>query len=317
MIDQSKLVYLVDRTIGSKGQKLKKQNEYMYWSPFVSHHKPKLQINIVTGKWHCWVSNAGGHNLFQLFKKLNATREQFTELGTIVGDKPYKKRNDDSEKKNKQVELPKEFLSLSYKHPSPVYRHAISYLQKRGITYEDILKYGIGYCDEGLYTNRIIIPSYDEDGQLNFFVGRDIFESKMKYRNSPTPKDVVGFELFINWDEPIVLCEGPFDAIAIKRNAIPLFGKTILSNLRRKIIEKKVKQVYISLDRDAFQDSLKMVEGFMKNNIDVYFVNLPEKDPSDLGFEKVIPLLKETEKMKFSDLMRYKLNGKIKKSINI
>jgi len=316
-MDSSKLVYLVDRTIGSKGQKLKKQNEYMYWSPFVSHHKPKLQINIVTGKWHCWVSNAGGHNLFQLFKKLNATREQFTELGTIVGDKPYKKRNDDSEKKNKQVELPKEFLSLSYKHPSPVYRHTISYLQKRGITYEDILKYGIGYCDEGLYTNRIIIPSYDEDGQLNFFVGRDIFESKMKYRNSPTPKDVVGFELFINWDEPIVLCEGPFDAIAIKRNAIPLFGKTILSNLRRKIIEKKVKQVYISLDRDAFQDSLKMVEGFMKNNIDVYFVNLPEKDPSDLGFEKVIPLLKETEKMKFSDLMRYKLNGKIKKSINI
>jgi len=316
-MDSSKLVYLVDRTIGSKGQKLKKQNEYMYWSPFVSHHKPKLQINIVTGKWHCWVSNAGGHNLFQLFKKLNATREQFTELGTIVGDKPYKKRNDDSEKKNKQVELPKEFLSLSYKHPSPVYRHAISYLQKRGITYEDILKYGIGYCDQGLYTNRVIIPSYSEDGQLNFFVGRDIFESKMKYRNSPTPKDVVGFELFINWDEPIVLCEGPFDAIAIKRNAIPLFGKTILSNLRRKIIEKKVKQVYISLDRDAFQDSLKMVEGFMKNNIDVYFVNLPEKDPSDLGFEKVIPLLKETEKMKFSDLMRYKLNGKIKKSINI
>jgi len=316
-MDSSKLVYLVDRTIGSKGQKLKKQNEYMYWSPFVSHHKPKLQINIITGKWHCWVSNAGGHNLFQLFKKLNATREQFTELGTIVGDKPYKKRNDDSEKKNKQVELPKEFLSLSYKHPSPVYRHTISYLQNRGITYEDILKYGIGYCDEGLYTNRIIIPSYDEDGQLNFFVGRDIFESKMKYRNSPTPKDVVGFELFINWDEPIVLCEGPFDAIAIKRNAIPLFGKTILSNLRRKIIEKKVKQVYISLDRDAILDSLKMVEEFMKNDIDVYFVNLPEKDPSDLGFENVIPLLKETEKMKFSDLMRYKLNGKVKKSINI
>jgi DNA primase len=317
MIDQSKLVYLVDRTIGSKGQKLKKQNEYMYWSPFVSHHKPKLQINIVTGKWHCWVSNAGGHNLFQLFKKLNATREQFTELGTIVGDRPYKKRNDDSEKKNKQVELPKEFLSLSYKHPSPVYRHAISYLQKRGITYEDILKYGIGYCDQGLYTNRVIIPSYSEDGQLNFFVGRDIFESKMKYRNSPTPKDVVGFELFINWDEPIVLCEGPFDAIAIKRNAIPLFGKTILSNLRRKIIEKKVKQIYISLDQDAVLDSIKMVEDFMKNDIDVYFVNLPEKDPSDLGFKKVIPLLKETEKMKFSDLMRYKLNGKIKKSINI
>ena len=315
-MDSNKIVYLLDRVIGSKGQKLKKPNEYMYWSPFVVHHKPKLQVNIVTGKWHCWVSNAGGHNLFQLFKKLNATNDQFTELRGIVDEISYGYESKEVRKEGK-VELPKEFLSLVYKHPSPVYKNAMVYLQRRGITYEDILKYNIGYCDQGLYTNRVIIPSYDEDGKLNFFVGRDIFESKMKYRNSPTSKDVVGFELFINWDEPIVLCEGPFDAIAIKRNVIPLFGKTILSNLRRKIIEKKVKQVYISLDRDAFQDSLKMVEEFMKNNIDVYFVNLPEKDPSDLGFENVIPLLKETEKMKFSDLMRYKLNGKVKKSINI
>jgi len=315
-VDSNKIVYLLDRVIGSKGQKLKKPNEYMYWSPFVSHHKPKLQINIITGKWHCWVSNEGGHNLFQLFKKLNATNDQFTELRGMVDETSYGYESKEV-KKERKVELPKEFLSLVYKHPSPVYKNAMMYLQRRGITYEDILKYNIGYCDQGLYTNRVIIPSYDEDGQLNFFVGRDIFESKMKYRNSPTPKDVVGFELFINWDEPIVLCEGPFDAIAIKRNVIPLFGKTILSNLRRKIIEKKVKQVYISLDRDAILDSIKMVEDFMKNDIDVYFVNLPEKDPSDLGFEKVIPLLKETEKMKFSDLMRYKLNGKVKKSISI
>ncbi len=315
-MDSNKIVYLLDRVIGSKGQKLKKPNEYMYWSPFVVHHKPKLQVNIITGKWHCWVSNAGGHNLFQLFKKLNATNDQFTELRGMVDETSYGYESKEVKKEGK-VELPKEFLSLVYKHPSPVYKNAMMYLQRRGITYEDILKYNIGYCDQGLYTNRVIIPSYSEDGQLNFFVGRDIFESKMKYRNSPTPKNVVGFELFINWDEPIVLCEGPFDAIAIKRNAIPLFGKTILSNLRRKIIEKKVKHIYISLDRDAFQDSLKMVEDFMKNDIDVYFVNLPEKDPSDLGFEKVIPLLKETEKMKFSDLMRYKLNGKVKKSINI
>ncbi|MDP7195147.1 MAG: hypothetical protein QF864_03005, partial [SAR202 cluster bacterium] len=71
---------------------------------------------------------------------------------------------------------------MVYKHPSPVYKNAMMYLQKRGITYEDILKYGMGYCDQGLYTNRVIIPSYKEDGQLNFFVGRDIFQSKMKYR---------------------------------------------------------------------------------------------------------------------------------------
>ena len=83
----------------------------------------------------------------------------------------------------------------------------LSYLKRRGLTHEDILKYNIGYCESGLFSNRVIIPSYDENGQLNFFVGRDIYDSPMKYKNSSTTKDVVGFELFVNWDEPIVLCE--------------------------------------------------------------------------------------------------------------
>jgi len=121
------------------------------------------------------------------------------------------------------------------------------YLQRRGITYEDILKYNIGYCDQGLYTNRVIIPSYSEDGQLNFFVGRDIFESKMKYRNSPTPKDVVGFELFINWDEPIVLCEGPFDAIAIDGVAI---GGSNINYQQAQIINQLDKEVIFVPDQD-------------------------------------------------------------------
>ena len=45
----NKIVYLLDRVIGSKGRKLPKPNEYMYWSPFVVHHKPKLQVNGIVG----------------------------------------------------------------------------------------------------------------------------------------------------------------------------------------------------------------------------------------------------------------------------
>ena len=105
--------------------------------------------------------------------------------------------------------------------------------------------------------------------------------------------------------------------MAIKRNSIPLFGKQILNSLKRKIIEKKVRKIYISLDRDAMSDSLKMIEEFMRNGIDVYFVNLTEKDPSDLGFEKMIDILYQTVKMKFSDLMRYKLNGKKRSIISL
>ena len=312
-----KIINLLNRVIGNHGRRLKKSNEYMFWSPFISHHKPKLQINTQTQKWHCWVSNQGGHNLFQLFKKLKASREQFDELSDIVG-KP--KSLSSKYEKNKQkdiVRLPNEFKPLWKDDVSIIKKHAMAYLNSRGIKIIDIIRYGMGYCEEGLYANRIIVPSYSSDGDLNYFVGRDIYGGGFKYKNPPVSKDVIGFDLFINWNEPIVLCEGVFDAIAIRRNAIPLFGKTIPKSLMKKIYEKQVKQIYILLDSDAISDSIKMTDNLMKNGINVYYVNLSEEDPSDMGFKKVINLIKETKQTSFSDLMRMKLNGKTKKYMEI
>ena len=309
-----KIINLLNRVIGNHGRRLKKADEYMYWSPFTSHHKPKLQINVKTGKWHCWVSNQGGHNLFQLFKKLKASREQFTELGDLVG-KPSHSLSSASKKES--VHLPKEFKPLWTKDGGIIQKHAMAYLKRRGITKGDILRYGIGYCDEGLYSNRVIIPSYNSDAELNYFVGRDIYKGGMKYKNPPISKNIIGFDLFINWDEPIVLCEGVFDAIAIKRNAIPLFGKTVPKLLMKKIYEKCTNTIYILLDRDAIKDSIKMIDGFMKNGINVYFVNIKEDDPSDMGFYKTINLIKDTKLTSFSDLVRMKLNGKKRKYMEI
>ena len=290
----------------------------MYWSPFTSHHKPKLQINVKTGKWHCWVSNQGGHNLFQLFKKLKANREQFTELGELVGSPKSLSLSSNRDKVNDKIlRLPNEFKPMWSNGGGIIQKHSWVYLQNRGITKGDILRYGIGYCEEGLYANRVIIPSYDSGGELNYFVGRSIYKDGMKYKNPPVSKDVIGFDLFINWDEPIVLCEGVFDAIAIKRNAIPLFGKTVPKSLMKKIYENCVKSIYILLDRDAMKDSIKMIDDFMKNGIDVYFVNLEEGDPSDVGFEKTINLIKETKQTSFSDLMRMRLNGKKRRYMEI
>jgi len=311
-----RIINLLSRVIGNTGRRLKKSNEYMFWSPFISHHKPKLQINVQTQKWHCWVSNQGGHNLFQLFKKLKASKEHFDELVELVGDKKYVRKNTNKEDK-KIVRLPNEFKPLWLDGNSIIRKHAIVYLKNRGITLIDVIRYGMGYCEEGLYANRIIVPSYSSDGELNYFVGRDIYEGGMKYKNPPVSKDVIGLDLFINWNEPIVLCEGVFDAIAIRRNAIPLFGKTIPKSLMKKIYEKQVKQIYILLDSDAIMDSIKMTDSLMKNGINVYYVNLSEEDPSDMGFKKVINLIKETKQTSFSDLMRMKLNGKTKKYMEI
>ena len=311
----NKIVNLLNRVLNSNGTKLKKLNEYMYWSPFVSHHKPKLQINIQNGKWHCWVSNVGGRNLFQLLKKIGASKQHFDELRELVDDIPRYKS--ESKEVGKKVLLPKEFKPLKNGGDGIVRRHALTYLHNRGIDDSDILKYNIGYCDEGFYSNRVIIPSYDSEGQLNFFVGRDFYNSIMKYRNSTTTKDIIGFDLFVNWDEPIILCEGVFDAMSFKRNAIPLFGKNVMSCLQKKIIESKVNTIYLALDNDAINDSVKISENFINNGIDVRMMQLKEKDPNEIGFKSLLYLINKTTKTKFSDLMRLKLNGRTKKYMEI
>jgi hypothetical protein len=140
----------------------------------------------------------------------------------------------------------------------------------------------------------VIIPSYDAEGNLNYFTGRS-FEKEpfIKYRNPEASRDIIPFELFINWIT-LNLCEGPFDAIAIKRNAIPLLGKNIQQNLMKKIVTSKVEKIYIALDTDAQKQALKFAEYFINEGKEVYFMDLEGKDPSEMGFNNFTKLIQKT-----------------------
>ena len=301
------VINILDKALKSKGQNLKKVNEYMWWSPFIQHHKPKLQVNVQTGKWHCWVSNQGGHNLFQLLKQVGAPRELYKELSDTLGTTYYTSEKKDD--KQVTLNLPKEAKPLWNGGDSVQKLHALKFIYERGLDMSDVIRYNLHYCLNGIYQNRIIIPSYDSNGQLNYFVGRDFYKGGMKYKNPPVPKDIIGFDLYVNWSEPIILCEGVFDAMAIKNNSIPLFGKTILPKLYKKIVENRVSHVTICLDDDAFKDSIEMASKFMDNGIEVNFVNLKGKDPSDLGYKNMINQLDTSTGMNFKELMRMKIYG--------
>ena len=166
----------------------------------------------------------------------------------------------------------------------------------------------MGFCSSGGYSNRIIIQSYDADGKLNYFLARDIFpNSKFKYKNPPMSKDTVAFELFINWNEPIILCEGAFDAIAIRNNVIPLLGKFPSKTLIKRLVEKKVKTIYVALDNDAKKDAIKLSKFLMDYGISTYLLEMNDKDPSELGFTKFWDIVKNTKQSKFSDIIRGRL----------
>ena len=300
------LVNLVDSVLGA-GKRTARGNK-AYHCPYCNHHKPKLEVNFTQHKkgynpWHCWACDKKGSRVSQIFKKVGASSEKFEELTKLIGSEvEYKQATNTTE-----LKLPEEFKPIIGSRDI-VARHAFAYLKNRGITKDDIEKYNIGYCESGRYTKMVIIPSYDETGKLNYFTGRS-FEKEpyVKYRNPETSRDIVPFELFINWNIPIILCEGPFDAIAIKRNVIPLLGKNIQSNLMKKIVTSAVEKIYIALDKDAQKQALNFCERLMNEGKEVYLVNLEDKDPSEMGFENFTKLIQETYPLTLSELLEKKL----------
>ena len=221
----------------------------------------------------------------------------------LIGDEvEYKKSNTQDD-----LKLPKEYKPI-LGSSDIIARHAMSYLKSRGISSDDIEKYSIGYCESGRYAKMVIIPSYDENGKLNYFTGRS-FEKEpfIKYRNPEASRDIIPFGLFVNWDIPLILCEGPFDAIAIKRNAIPLLGKNIQQNLMKKIVASKVEKIYIALDTDAQKQALKFAEYFINEGKEVYFMDLDGKDPSEMGFKNFTNLIQNTFPIDQYGLMQRKL----------
>jgi len=300
------LVNLVNSVLGA-GKRTARGNQ-AHHCPFCNHHKPKLEINFSEGKkgynpWHCWACDKKGTKISTLFKKVEASPEKFEELKNIIGAEVEFK----SVTTTTDLKLPDEFKTFE-NNRDIIARHAFAYLKNRGITKDDILKYGIGYCDSGRYANMVIIPSYDANGNLNYFTGRSFEKDPyVKYRNPEVSRDVIPFELFINWDSPLILCEGPFDAIAIKRNAIPLLGKNIQQNLMKKIVTSTVEKIYIALDTDAQKQALKFAEHFMNQGKEVYLVELEGKDPSEMGFAHFTKLIQNTFPLDQYSFMEKKL----------
>jgi len=309
MQNNNLLLNLLEQVLGSSRRL--KNNETAFYCPKCSHRKKKFQVNLSTGRSHCWVCNFSAHTIPQLFRKINAPKAIIKEALKLLGE--YRTYADDKKEITEwNVSLPNCFRPLweKPKDNDITYRHAIKYLVDREISMVDVLRYGIGYCNSGEYESRIIVPSYDGAGKLNYFIARDIFpNSMMKYKNPPMSKNVVIFELLINWKLPIVLCEGVFDAIAIKRNAIPLLGKFPSKELTKRIIQERVKQIYIALDEDAKRDAIKLAEFLTRYNVTPYLIDFKDKDPAEIGFKEFWKLAENIEPSTLSERIKGRLYG--------
>lgn len=280
--------------------------ELLFKCPKCDHHKKKLNINILSGQYHCWVCDFKGRGFISLLKNINAPKNYYSYF---KNEKTYKKEI--VIKDNDIIELPSEFCQLDPNSTSFQSKPFLNYCNMRKISNLDIMRYNIGYCTSGLFKNKLIVPSYDKNQKLNFYCGRSIYESDYKYQLCNHSKNIIGFESLINFNKQITIAEGVFDAISIRYNVIPLFGTIMPSYLKLELIKHKPPRVNVVLDNDAYKKSLDICEFFIKNNIPVHLVKLEGKDPNVIGFEKVWDIINSTPAFNESELYKEKIKIKI------
>jgi DNA primase len=247
-------------------------------------HKGNLEVNYFEHVYKCW--SCGDEN---------GTHGPLGKLIDIWGNKKQRKlynllqpeEHKPKEKRRDRLRLPEGFTlfknsSLVY----PVRRQAYNYLKQRGITDDIIEKYGIGFCDQGKFSGRIIVPSYDSEDELTYFIARSWDpNTRAKYKNPEAEKDIIIFnESLIDWSKDIYLCEGVFDSFFLP-NSIAMLGKHMSELLLNTLYEKATGNIIIALDGDAYKNAVRLYEelngGTLYGKIKV--LKLPDdKDVCDL-----------------------------------
>ena len=249
--------------------------EYLFKCPKCTHHKNKLSINVDKSVWKCWICDFSGRKLRKIVKAYGRKPElirwdaieQETDETKSIKELLFKT---EVEEEKIDITLPSEYtFALNGKDKDS--KRVKEYLYSRGLTDLDILRWKIGYCSGGTYNGRIIIPSFNDKGKVTFFISRTFINTSRKYKNPAIDKSTIIFnELNIDWDKPIVLVEGVFDAIKAE-NAVPILGSSLkmTSKLFQRIVLSDV-PVFVALDFDADKKAYDIIAILLKYDVEVY-----------------------------------------------
>jgi len=277
------------------GDNYKSGAEHLFCCPFCKDsNKKKMSVNIEKNLYKCWICESSSKDIRRLVRRFG----NFTQLGewdkltnrTSISDFDNLFAEPISDEEIvKPIDLPEGFKSLC-NGTTMLDKSPMTYLRNRGVTDQDILYWKIGYTTEGRYRGRIIIPSFNLNGDLNYYVARTFTNSDFKYLNPPASKDVVFNELLLEWDEDLIITEGVFDAMEAGQNAVPLLGSTIRQNSK---LFKKITQndtpIFFALDPDARKKEDRMIKLFFTYGLEVYKIDTTgHEDVAEMGREEFL-----------------------------
>jgi DNA primase len=260
------------------GSSRRVRDEHLFACPYCNHHKKKLSINFGKGYWKCWVCDTRGKSIYRIVRKYGTyqQRQKWLELEGRLDlnefENIFAEMNDVEEEET--LDLPEEFISLCNKRLPRSSRKPLEYLSQRGVSKKEILKWKMGYCDTGRYSGRIIVPSFNKDGNVNYFIARSYVGHQRKYLNPRANKDVIFNQLSIDWDSPVILVEGVFDAIVAGENAIPILGSTLRDTTKLfQAIAINDTPVYLALDEDAKKKSGQIIKNMLQYDIELFKID--------------------------------------------
>lgn len=266
----------------SLGSYYESNEELLFFCPKCNHHKRKMSVNIDKNMFKCWICDYRGTKLDPLVRG-SELKDRWRTLTNQVDITRFDELFKDNHRTEEEalLELPEYHNTLTSSRLSLTGQKALRYLLNRGIDYSQVLMYKMGFCHHGQYAGRVIVPSYNVSGDLNYYIARSFDGAYMKYKNPPCSRNVVFNDLMIDWDQPVVLVEGFFDSLKYE-NSVPILGSTLNTSsvLFNKIIEK-CKMIYICLDKDAKTKELKIVKNLLDFGVKVCKIEL--YDYSDLG----------------------------------
>lgn len=331
MYTTDKAIDVLEKIFG-KGEITKHGLELAVTCPVCDENTPggttKKKLAIRTDKLicHCWSCEYTGKNLFKLVKTYKP--DFLSDLENLAKDKflPTYELEEYETQTTSLVSLPKEAICISnyltvnkLKRPKIV-DECYEYLLKRGLTKTDIWKF-LFYATEameGKYKiKRVLVPSFDTDGNLNFYVSRRI-DNKLwqKYINpSKSSFEIIFNEYRIDWKKEINIVEGVFDMIKCPNNTIPLLGKapTKETRLIKKLIENSVARATVMLDRGAEKNSINVLRLLHEIGVDeIRHCDPPEnrKDPGESLKEEITQQLKNARIIDKRALLKLRLGIK-------
>jgi hypothetical protein len=219
---------------------------------------------------------------------------------------------------NPEILFPENYVSLFSLIGSDSYAHtkALDYAELR-LGLPLAIKLSVGFCETGKYANRIIVPMFDSNDNIIYFIARSVFKySKPKILNPPGQRRSILF----NWNtaknfSEIYLMEGVFGAVVAYPYGVATLGKEITEEQILLILKSKVKIINVVLDGNAIPDAYSVAERILSytNQVRVRVLELKkETQPDDFDLQYLIGL-----KRHYSFYRGNLLNGRSSKSVRI